>query len=133
MKRWNIVFIIVFVLSGLGWAADKSFQEMDKNRDGKLSREEFDQEALRVFRENDKNGDGALNKSEFSRINGAQSKFEDLDANQDGKVDMKELREAAIIKFNELDRKRDNYLTEEDLKCSPRYKPEAAPLYGIYF
>lgn len=133
MKRLGIIFIIVFVLSGLGWAADKSFQEMDKNRDGKLSREEFDQEAVRVFNENDKNRDGALTKTEFSRIEGAQSKFEDLDANKDGKVDMEELRNAARNKFNQLDQKRNNYLTDDDLKCSPRYKPEASPLYSIYF
>jgi Ca2+-binding EF-hand superfamily protein len=133
MKKWGIVFIIVFFLSGLGWAADKSFQEMDKNKDGKLSREEFDQEAVKVFNENDKNHDGALNKSEFSRIKGAQSKFEDLDANKDGKVTMEELRNAARDRFDQLDRQRGNYLTEDDLKCSPRYKPEASPLFGIYF
>ncbi|MCX5829285.1 MAG: hypothetical protein NTV58_14985 [Deltaproteobacteria bacterium] len=133
MKRLGIIFVIVLVLSGVVWAADKSFQEMDKNKDGRLNMEEFDQEALRVFNENDKNHDGALNKSEFSQIKGAKSKFEDLDANKDGKVDMEELRNAAMNNFKELDRKRDNYLTEEDLKCSPRYNPEASPLYGIYF
>jgi len=133
MKNLGIIFVVVFVLSGLVWAADKSFQEMDKNKDGRLNMEEFDREALRVFNENDKNRDGALDKSEFSQIKGAKSKFEDLDANKDGKVDMKELRDAARIKFNQLDRKRDNYLTDDDLKCSPRYKPEASPLYGIYF
>jgi Ca2+-binding EF-hand superfamily protein len=133
MKKWGIIFITVFVLSGAAWAADKSFQEMDKNRDGKLSSEELDLEAVRVFKENDKNNDGALNKSEFSRIKGAQSSFEDLDANKDGKVTMEELRNAARNRINQLDRKRDNYLTEEDLKCSPRYKPEASPLYSIYF
>lgn len=133
MKKMGIIFIIVVVLSGSVWALDTTFQEMDRNKDGKLSREEFDREAVRVFKENDKNQDGALSKSEFSQIKGAQSKFEDLDTNKDGKVDLQELREAAIIKFNELDRKRDNYLTEEDIKCSPRYKPEASPLYGIYF
>jgi Ca2+-binding EF-hand superfamily protein len=133
MKRLGIIFVVVFVLSGLVWAADKSFQEMDKNKDGRLDIEEFHQEALRVFNEHDKNHDGALNKSEFDQIKGANSKFEDLDANKDGKVDMKELRDAAINKFNQLDQKRNNYLTDEDLKCSPRYKPEASPLYGIYF
>ena len=133
MKNLGIIFILVVVLSGLVWAADKSFQEMDKNKDGKLSMEEFDQEALRVFNENDKNRDGALSKSEFSQIKGAKSKFADLDTNKDGKVTMEELRAAAGINFKQLDRKRDHYLTEDDLKCSPRYKPEASPLYGIYF
>jgi Ca2+-binding EF-hand superfamily protein len=133
MNKWSLIFITVFVLSGIAWAAETSFQEMDKNKDGKLSREEFDQEAVRVFKENDKNNDGALDKSEFSQIKGAQSKFGDLDANKDGKVTMEELRTAAGINFKQLDRKRDNYLTEEDLKCSPRYKPEASPVYGIYF
>ncbi len=133
MKRWSIIFAVVFVLSGVVWAADKTFQEIDKNKDGKLSMEEFDREALRVFNEHDKNHDGALDQSEFSQIKGANSKFEDLDTNKDGKVDMKELQDAAIKKFNQLDQNRNNYLTDDDLKCSPRYKPEASPLYDIYF
>ena len=133
MKRWSIIFAVVFVLSGVVWAADKTFQELDKNKDGRLNIEEFDQEALRVFNENDKNRDGALSKSEFSQIKGAKSKFADLDTNKDGKVTMEELRAAAGINFKQLDQKRDNYLTEDDIKCSPSYTPESSPLYGIYF
>jgi len=133
MKRLAIIFVIVVVLSGPAWGAGNSFQDMDRNGDGKLSREEIDQAAARVFKENDKNGDGALSKSEFDQIKGAQSKFEDLDTNKDGKVDMKELREAAINQFNQLDRKRSDYLTEDDLKCSPRYTPSASPLFSVYY
>ncbi len=118
---------------GAAGAASKTFQQMDKNKDGKLSMQEMDREAARIFNEHDKNGDGVLERGEYERIPGEKTKFEELDADRNGKLSIEELRRAAKERFDRKDRNADGALSEEELRASPRYHPQASPLLGVYF
>jgi len=88
---------------------------------------------VRIFNEYDRNRDGSLDRGEYEKIPGEKTKFEDLDTDKNGKLSLGELRRAARERFDRQDRNADGVLSEEELRSSPRYHPQAAPLLGIYF
>ncbi|MGV8078784.1 MAG: EF-hand domain-containing protein [Syntrophales bacterium] len=130
-KAWLTVALILTFLAGTALAAGPSFQEMDTDKDGKLSRQEVDAAAEKVFQEADKDRDGYLSEQEFKAIQGARSKYRDLDRNKDGKLSMDELRKSADRKFDYLDRSKDGSL--DDLECGVRRTPRVSPLFRVYF
>jgi Ca2+-binding EF-hand superfamily protein len=73
-------------------AVSKSFDKLDKNRDGYLSREEFKATGIpnsnKLFDELDTNKDGRISKDEF--IKGAEKHFTIMDKNADGFIDRNE-------------------------------------------
>ena len=65
--------------------ASKSLLTLDKDGDGKISRDEWDA-GYRVF---DVNGDGKITKSEFLSVSGYGFVFELLDTDNDGQITQK--------------------------------------------
>ncbi len=61
------------------------FKVLDKDGDGKISRDEWDA-GYRVF---DVNGDGKITKSEFLSVSGYGFVFELLDTDNDGQITQK--------------------------------------------
>jgi len=94
------------------------FREMDLNRDGVISRDEW-RGNDRSFRQQDRNGDGVLSLDEWretgavgtSGTAGAIRDFGSVDLDGNGQVSAQEWMRA----FNELDADRDGVLTEEEL------------------
>ncbi len=127
-KAWLTVALILTFLAGTALAAGPSFQEMDTDKDGKLSRQEVDAAAEKVFKEADKDRDGYLSEQEFKAIQGARSKFKDLDKNRDGKLSMDELGKSADRRFQHLDRNKDGSL--DGLERNVRRAPEVSPCSG---
>lgn len=84
----------------------------DYNGDGKISREEFRNEAARVAFEADKNKDGFLNQDEF-KLNDEQRKS--MDQNGDGKVSVEEFQIAQMSGFDQLDKDRDGLLDASEM------------------
>ena len=128
---WLTTLLILTFLAGTALAAGPSFQEMDADKDGKLSRQEIDAAAEKVFQEADKDRDGYLSEQEFKAIQGARSKFRDLDRNKDGKLSMDEIRKSADNRFRYLDRNKDGSL--DGLETNIRRAPEVSPLFRVYF
>ncbi|MBU0724998.1 MAG: hypothetical protein KJ904_17240 [Alphaproteobacteria bacterium] len=112
-----------------GPRAEKMMEHLDANKDGKISREEF--EAGRPggkddkFADFDKNADGALSKEEYQAMFMARTQkmaertFDRLDANKDGKIDAGERQAHQDAMFKRLDKNGDGSITADELRASP--------------
>jgi Ca2+-binding EF-hand superfamily protein len=97
-----------------------SFEEMDKDKDGKISKSEWTGLA-QTFDEIDENHDGFIDRAEWdkwrtrtmaARMGGSFLRY--LDANNDGKVTRDEFAKLTQL-FDALDTDHDGFLTSEEL------------------
>ena len=84
----------------------------DYNGDGKISREEFRNEAARVAFSVDKNKDGTIENDEY-KLSDEQAKG--VDENGDGKVSVEEFQVGQMKGFDQLDKNNDGFLDAGEL------------------
>ena len=96
-------------LAGAAFAADNP---ADYNGDGKISREEFRNEAARTAFDADKNQNGFLDADEF-KLTDEQRKA--MDTNGDGKVSVEEFQLGQMAGFAALDKNNDGLLDASEL------------------
>lgn len=103
----TIALLPMFVLS-MNVVADDSFQDLDSDGSGYISKAEFDSFAGRIsqFPDWDENQDGTLDAEEFDAM-GLNAGLEDWDVNSDGSVDFFEYQQAA---YSHLDHDGDQRL-----------------------
>jgi Ca2+-binding EF-hand superfamily protein len=112
-------------------AIGNRFNEMDKNGDGKISKDEFMGPPL-LFGRLDANNDGFLSKDEAARSRpgagtgpagaGLGPRLRAMDQNGDGKISKDEFRGPPQL-FDRLDRNSDGFLSGDEM---PRVNPAAA-------
>lgn len=124
-----------FVLSVLGFvplvasaaqelptSATASFEALDTNRDGVVSKYEYDSDV--TFSNIDSNDDFRISAAELESILGPQEdgtpsaadRIRTADRNQDGELDDEELRRAAEMRFQWLDSDHDGELSLPEMK-----------------
>jgi len=104
-------------------AAQRRFVFLDANRDGVLSKYEYDSDV--VFESADRNHDQLLSAEELSAALGPQSpdaptapeRMIAFDLDRDGQLDDAELRRAMEMRFSWLDRNKDGGLDFEEMKA----------------
>jgi Ca2+-binding EF-hand superfamily protein len=98
------------------WTADR-FIDLDRNRDGRLTRSEWqDDEAS--FERLDRNGDNRVTRAEFLRAASAEGyasdgRFDELDANRNGRIERREW-DGTREGFEWLDRNNDGALSRAE-------------------
>lgn len=107
----------------------EKFKRLDKNADGKVTKEEAGKMPERFFKRLDQNGDGVVTQEEATagmrkRMDSRPGKeaaqhgmFVKLDANKDGQVTRQEAEAARAQHFAKLDTNKDGLLTREEMKA----------------
>ncbi len=101
------------VLIAAGSAASAAGAGADYDGDGRISREEFRNQAARSAFAADKNSNGVVEDSEL-KLSAEQKKA--LDSNGDGKVSVEELQAGQVSGFGELDKNGDGFLDAGEMK-----------------
>jgi len=123
-----------------GLFGEKIFAEMDSNKDGVISKKEFDAFNNKHFKEMDGNHDGKITLEEFQSTHSPMNKahcdeahhahdeqhgdvfinrrFDAADTNHDGALSREEAKNTPMIlqHFDEIDTNKDGKVTEEELK-----------------
>lgn len=89
----------------------KSFDELDSNKDGKLTVDEFVKVAEPPYSHDIANGPTLED-----RRNRAKAEFQNLDTNRDGFVERAEAEALVHSEFNQYDTDRDNKVTEPEVR-----------------
>ena len=116
MKQIVYAAIAFALLTGTAFAGPekpvkvKNFKKMDADKNGKATPKEFADYWDRWFKRLDKNGDGALEFEEFNN----SSLINKMDKNQDNKIDVAEHQAYRKRQFKSYDANKDGHMTLEE-------------------
>jgi hypothetical protein len=110
MNTRILVFFGALMAAGAAFAAGGA---ADYDGDGRISREEFRNQAARAAFAADKNKNGMIDEGE-ANLTAEQRKK--LDTNGDGKVSVEELQAGQMAGFDELDKNGDGFLDADEMK-----------------
>ena len=94
---------------------EHTFQRLDDDDDGKLSRDELSMIATARFEELDRDDDGVLSSDEFLEMRN-QTTFLSLDTDGDGRIAGDELPEWLRARFESVDTNDDGFVDEDEMK-----------------
>lgn len=133
MKKILTAAVLFFAVLFLIWnvyAGPDAFTGADKNGDNYITNDEFDSHITSKFNEYDKNKDGKISIDEFGAKGDLEAvkEFKFMDRNSDGFVNTDEFYRAALQRRDEIDFNRDGKISKEEYNAN-----KALPLLKLYF
>lgn len=98
-----LIVVATSLLSASVYANEVSFDDMDTNGDGKVTKDEFhgSMADAGTYSNYDTDGDGYLSEDEFSETNFDDASYGDWDANSDGLLDDNEYYDGSFNYYDE--------------------------------
>jgi Ca2+-binding EF-hand superfamily protein len=94
-------------------------ERVDTDKDGKISKAEFDAEGQAMFKRLDENGDGKIAANEMPQRHWAKfsgQMFDRMDADHDGKVTKAEFQAAGDKMFQRMDKNSDGIIEKDEMQ-----------------
>jgi len=134
MQKFILAVILVLALAAPLSGAEKAFDALDKDRDGKVSQQEYLDATAETFNRLDKDGSGHLDKEELKALPQADRKnwLAEMDKDRDGKIDRNEFQKEALKRFSTADADENRYLDSREWQKVQTQK-RAAPLIQFSF
>jgi len=116
MQKFIIVIALILVLTGPVSGADKAFDALDQDKDGRISQQEYLDAAAKTFDKLDKDDSGHLDKGELKALPEADRKdwLAEMDKNRDGRIDRNEFKAEALKRFSTADEDNDRYIDSRE-------------------
>ncbi len=99
--------------------SQRILERVDTDKDGKISKAEFDAEGSKLFAKLDENGDGKIAQNEMPQRHWAKfggQMFDRLDADHDGKVTKAEFQAAGEKMFQRMDKNGDGTIEKDEMQ-----------------
>jgi len=134
MQKFILAFILVLSLAAPVSGAERAFGALDKDRDGKVSQQEYLDATAETFNRLDRDGSGHLDKEELKALPQADRKdwLAEMDKDRDGKIDRNEFQKEALKRFSTADADENRYLDSREWQKVQTQK-RAAPLIQFSF
>jgi Ca2+-binding EF-hand superfamily protein len=116
MQKLIIAIAMILVLTGPVSGVEKPFEALDKDKDGRISQQEYLDATARTFDKLDKDGSGHLDEEELKALSEADRKdwLAEMDKNKDGKIDRNEFQTEALKRFSTADADENSYLDSRE-------------------
>jgi Ca2+-binding EF-hand superfamily protein len=95
-------------------------ERVDTDKDGKISKAEFDAEGSKLFAKLDENGDGKIAQNELPQRHWARfggEMFDRMDVDHDGKVTKAEFQAAGEKMFQRMDKNSDGIIEKDEMSA----------------
>lgn len=122
-------FAVLFLASN-GYAAPDAFDRADRNKDGYITKDEFESHVKSRFNEYDTNKDGKIDADEFGAKKSPEAvkEFRFMDRNNDGFVNAEEFYRAALQRRDQMDFSRDGRISRDEYNST-----KSLPVLQFYF
>jgi Ca2+-binding EF-hand superfamily protein len=116
MKKFIIAIVLILALTGPASGADKTFEALDKDKDGRISQQEYLDATAKTFDKLDKDGSGHLDEEELKALPEVDRKdwLAEMDKNEDGKIHRNEFQAEALKRFSTADADENRYIDSRE-------------------
>jgi Ca2+-binding EF-hand superfamily protein len=116
MQKLIIAIAMILVLTGPVSGVEKPFEALDKDKDGRISQQEYLDATARTFDKLDKDGSGHLDEEELKALSEADRKdwLAEMDKNKDGRIHRNEFQEEALKRFSAADEDENRYIDSRE-------------------
>ena len=134
MQKCIIAVVMILALTGPASGEEKTFNALDKNKNGQISQQEFLETAGKTFDKLDRDGSGHLDRKELKAVSEKDRKewLAEMDKNRDGKIDRNEFQREALKRFSAADRDENRYLDSREWQTQQTQK-RIVPLIQFSF